>query len=163
MCTGLLRLRCLPDRPPELLLGAVDYTLAVDVWSVGCTIAELVAGTELFRTPSPGSQTAERLLGQIWMICGDATDANWPGHDELPLWEATPAAAQPRKLFEHLTECGAQLTRASGIWTAVDGALCLDPAQRLTAAEMEAALASDCAEAADESERVPAPFARSAH
>ena len=51
---------------------------------------------------------------------------------------------------------GAQLARASGIWTAVDGALCLDPAQRLTAAEMEAALASDCAEAADESESAAA-------
>ncbi|RRT86206.1 hypothetical protein B296_00000935 [Ensete ventricosum] len=31
-------------RPPELLLGATEYGVAVDMWSTGCIIAELLAG-----------------------------------------------------------------------------------------------------------------------
>ena len=31
-------------RPPELLLGATDYGVCVDLWSAGCILAELLAG-----------------------------------------------------------------------------------------------------------------------
>jgi cyclin-dependent kinase 12/13 len=31
-------------RPPELLLGATDYGVAVDLWSAGCILAELLTG-----------------------------------------------------------------------------------------------------------------------
>jgi hypothetical protein len=31
-------------RPPELLLGATEYGVAVDMWSTGCILAELLAG-----------------------------------------------------------------------------------------------------------------------
>lgn len=31
-------------RAPELLLGSTDYGVAVDMWSVGCIVAELFAG-----------------------------------------------------------------------------------------------------------------------
>lgn len=31
-------------RPPELLLGATDYGVGVDLWSAGCSLAELLAG-----------------------------------------------------------------------------------------------------------------------
>lgn len=31
-------------RPPELLLGATDYGVSVDLWSAGCILAELYAG-----------------------------------------------------------------------------------------------------------------------
>lgn len=30
-------------RPPELLLGATYYSIGVDLWSVGCILAELLA------------------------------------------------------------------------------------------------------------------------
>ncbi|KAI4303206.1 hypothetical protein MLD38_038866 [Melastoma candidum] len=32
------------NRPPELLLGATDYGVGVDLWSAGCILAELLAG-----------------------------------------------------------------------------------------------------------------------
>ena len=35
-------------RPPELLLGAERYGPEVDVWSVGCIFAELLAKKPLF-------------------------------------------------------------------------------------------------------------------
>ncbi len=31
-------------RAPELIFGATNYTTAIDVWSVGCVIAELLVG-----------------------------------------------------------------------------------------------------------------------
>ena len=31
-------------RPPELLLGATEYGVGVDLWSAGCILAELFAG-----------------------------------------------------------------------------------------------------------------------
>ena len=30
------------DRSPELLLGATQYTTAVDMWSIGCIFGELI-------------------------------------------------------------------------------------------------------------------------
>jgi serine/threonine protein kinase len=32
-------------RAPELIFGSTDYTWAVDVWSQGCVMAELLIGT----------------------------------------------------------------------------------------------------------------------
>lgn len=38
----------LTARSPELLLGAKEYTTAVDMWSVGCIFAELMQKEPLF-------------------------------------------------------------------------------------------------------------------
>lgn len=35
-------------RPPEILVGATNYGTAVDVWSAGCILAELLLGKPLF-------------------------------------------------------------------------------------------------------------------
>ena len=47
-------------RPPEILLGAVQYGTAVDVWSAGCILAELMLGKPLF--------AAKTELDQLTMI-----------------------------------------------------------------------------------------------
>ena len=44
-------------RAPEILLGSTCYTKGVDVWSVGCILAELLSGGPLF----PGSSTMNQL------------------------------------------------------------------------------------------------------
>ena len=31
-------------RPPELLLGKDDYDKSIDIWSVGCVLAEMIDG-----------------------------------------------------------------------------------------------------------------------
>jgi cell division cycle 2-like len=36
-------------RCPELLLGATEYTTAVDIWSVGCIFGEMITKTSLFQ------------------------------------------------------------------------------------------------------------------
>ena len=39
-------------RAPEILLGCRLYTTAIDIWSAGCVLAELVLGTPLFQGDS---------------------------------------------------------------------------------------------------------------
>ena len=54
---------CRYYRAPELIFGATDYTTAIDVWSVGCVMAELLLGQPIF----PGEQ-------RHWpaQVCADA-------------------------------------------------------------------------------------------
>lgn len=42
-------------RAPELLLGATDYSVGIDLWSAGCILAELLAGKPIMpgRTEVP--------------------------------------------------------------------------------------------------------------
>ena len=55
-------------RPPELVLGCTDYTTQVDVWSVGCVIAELC----LMRPIFPGKSAKDQLY-EIMKILGSPT------------------------------------------------------------------------------------------
>lgn len=34
-------------RAPELIFGATEYTTAIDIWSMGCVMAELLLGQVL--------------------------------------------------------------------------------------------------------------------
>lgn len=45
-------------RPPELLLGVTKYGVAVDMWSTGCIIAELLAGKPIM----PGRTEVQALV-----------------------------------------------------------------------------------------------------
>jgi len=58
-------------RAPEIMLACQEYTSAIDMWSVGCIFAELLARSPLF----PG----EDYITQIKLICqklGKPTDDN---------------------------------------------------------------------------------------
>lgn len=44
-------------RAPEILLGSTKYSKAVDMWAVGCILAELIAGKPVF----PGGSTMNQL------------------------------------------------------------------------------------------------------
>jgi len=43
-------------RAPEILMGEKNYTKGVDLWSLGCILAEMLLGTPLF----PGRSTADQ-------------------------------------------------------------------------------------------------------
>ena len=36
-------------RPPEILLGERNYTYAIDIWGVGCIVAELFVGRPILQ------------------------------------------------------------------------------------------------------------------
>ena len=59
-------------RAPEILLGKPSYGGAMDVWSVGCVLAELALGRPLFHLPdrSGAVQCGERRWGgspMLWL------------------------------------------------------------------------------------------------
>jgi len=55
-------------RAPELIFGATEYTTAIDMWSVGCVLAELLIGQPLF----PGESGVDQLV-EIIKILGTPT------------------------------------------------------------------------------------------
>jgi serine/threonine protein kinase len=52
-------------RAPELIFEATDYTCKIDIWSIGCVMAELLLGTPLFAGESNVDQLIEiiKVLG----------------------------------------------------------------------------------------------------
>ncbi|KAK7404992.1 hypothetical protein VNO78_06102 [Psophocarpus tetragonolobus] len=59
-------------RPPELLLGANHYGVAVDLWSTGCILGELYTGRPIL----PGKTEVEQLH-RIFKLCGSPSDDYW--------------------------------------------------------------------------------------
>ncbi|XP_011100264.1 probable serine/threonine-protein kinase At1g54610 [Sesamum indicum] len=59
-------------RPPELLLGATQYGVAVDLWSTGCILGELYAGKPIM----PGRTEVEQLH-KIFKLCGSPSEDYW--------------------------------------------------------------------------------------
>jgi serine/threonine protein kinase len=55
-------------RAPELIFGCQDYNCIIDVWSVGCVIAELLLGQPLF----PGESGVDQLV-EIIKVLGTPT------------------------------------------------------------------------------------------
>ena len=111
-------------RAPELLLGCKEYSCHIDVWSVGCIFAELLAMTALF----PGKSEVDQL-NRIFKDLGTPNERVWPGYDQLPLVKKMTFTDYPvsqlRKKFATLTsELGLSL---------LQGLLTYDPKQRLTA------------------------------
>ncbi|AQK61695.1 Shaggy-related protein kinase kappa [Zea mays] len=51
-------------RAPELIFGATEYTTAIDLWSTGCVMAELLLGQALF----PGESGVDQLVEIIKVI-----------------------------------------------------------------------------------------------
>ncbi|CDP17018.1 unnamed protein product [Coffea canephora] len=55
-------------RAPELIFGATEYTTAIDIWSTGCVLAELLLGQPLF----PGESGVDQLV-EIIKVLGTPT------------------------------------------------------------------------------------------
>jgi glycogen synthase kinase 3 beta len=55
-------------RAPELIFGATQYTTAIDMWSLGCVMAELLLGSPLF----PGESGVDQLV-EIIKVLGTPT------------------------------------------------------------------------------------------
>jgi len=66
-------------RPLEILLGSKLYSIPVDMWGVGCILAEMATGAPLFA----GDSEIDTAF-KIFMKLGTPTEAIWPGVSELP-------------------------------------------------------------------------------
>ena len=72
-------------RAPEVFLGAKTYSSAVDVWSVGCVIGEILSGGRLFGLPTMTQD--EEILQRIFHKLGSSCSEGIPGElTTLPEW-----------------------------------------------------------------------------
>jgi len=65
---------------PEMLLGKTDYDAMVDMWSLGCVMAELLTGKPLF----DGNDDNDVVL-RIFSVLGVPGPRSWPAFKSLPL------------------------------------------------------------------------------
>jgi cyclin-dependent kinase 8/11 len=71
-------------RAPELILGARHYTPAVDIWAVGCILAELLSLRPLFKGEEAKMDNKKHMpfqenqLLKILQILGTPTLYDWP-------------------------------------------------------------------------------------
>ncbi|XP_060867222.1 cyclin-dependent kinase 20-like [Metopolophium dirhodum] len=66
-------------RAPELLFGSVHYDQSIDMWSVGCILAEMQMKTPLFS----GDSDMEQIAIVVHNL-GTPTDETWPNRNEMP-------------------------------------------------------------------------------
>lgn len=93
---GLARAFAVPIRPythevvtlwyraPEILLGAVEYSTPIDIWSIGCIFAEMVTKQPLFAGDSEIDQ-----LYRIFRVLGTPNESNWPGVTSFKDYKST--------------------------------------------------------------------------
>ena len=65
-----------------LRAGAREYSTAIDMWSLGCIMAELLAKKVLF-----AGQGEIQQLDAIFKLLGTPTEQSWPGHKRLKVME----------------------------------------------------------------------------
>lgn len=121
-------------RPPELLLGYVDYTPKIDMWSVGCIIAEMFRRTAFLRGATEATQ-----LDLIFRSCGTPTADNWPDlPDKGHLWKSFEPGpgdtTYPRRIREALkTNLPNPKWMTDNAVDIIDKLMTLDPEKRWSA------------------------------
>ncbi|CAL9108150.1 unnamed protein product [Musa textilis] len=121
-------------RAPELLLGAKEYTTSIDMWSLGCIMAELLAKEPLF-----SGKTEFDQLDKIFRTLGTPNENIWPGFAKLPGLKVRFAKQPYNKLREKFppTSFSGRPTLSEAGFDLLNKLLTYDPEKRITA---EAAL-----------------------
>ena len=114
-------------RAPELLLGATRYGFAVDMWSVGCIVGEL-----LLHRPLLPANTEIKQLEMICELLGTPSERIWPGLATLPLWPKL-GAGLPENEFNELPTRFARVRPTPSTLELINALLTYDPEKRLSA------------------------------
>ena len=122
-------------RAPELILENSSYSFSVDVWSLGCILAELLSGAP----PFASKNNAGQLALMIKVLGSPSPDElrslnpeEPPSLDELPLADCSKAAwtdtlKRPMSAERWPASLGAHM------WAMLDGLLAWSPEARLAA------------------------------
>lgn len=119
-------------RAPELLLGAKEYSTAIDMWSLGCIMAELLAKEPLFNGKTEFDQ-----LDKIFRILGTPNKGIWPGFTSLPGVKVNFVNQRFNKLREKFppTPFSGRPTLSEKGFDLLNKLLTYDPEKRITAEE----------------------------
>ncbi|EFO90526.1 hypothetical protein GCK72_000776 [Caenorhabditis remanei] len=108
-------------RAPELLYGARSYGVGIDIWSVGCIIAELLLRAPIF----PGESDIDQLV-KIYNVLGCPTEESWPTMKTLNSYVSIkPDSETPGLNFIFSAAPQDLIDLLIGMWT-------FDPVKRLT-------------------------------
>jgi cell division cycle 2-like protein len=122
-----------PYRAPELFLGSKDYDGRVDTWSLGCIMAELVAGNGVPFFSTPDGEVFKKMLQVV-------------GTEGIVEWQGLERVAPPEKvafLRKMVSEEGGHLQLQQGFppellspagFKVLEGLLDSNPDRRLSAA-----------------------------
>ncbi|KAK4054616.1 serine/threonine protein kinase, CMGC, CDC2/CDK sub [Microbotryomycetes sp. JL221] len=113
-------------RPPELLLGETRYHTPVDMWGVGCVIAEMFTRKPIF----PGASDLDQA-DQIFRICGLPTEKTMPGFNSWPKFAEKQSWDRGSRSIGGEAKIWGDRTDEFG--DLIARLLELDPAKRLTA------------------------------
>eukprot|EP00954_Amorphochlora_amoebiformis_P002903 228501-Amorphochlora_amoeboformis.AAC.2 len=111
-------------RAPELVLDAVEYTTAIDMWSAGCVFAEFFQGNPIFLGRSKTDQLVEimKILGtptyEDCKLMNPKHHGNLPPHKKQP-WSQFWGKRAPKEAMDLM-----------------DNILCYRPNERLTAMQV---------------------------
>lgn len=120
-------------RAPELLLGSTEYSTELDMWAVGCVLAEILLKRPLFT----GSSEIEQL-SEVFKVLGVATEERWPGYSNLPFVSSFSWKTQERnRLRDKFPGVGFGVTTTTPLtnmgYDLLNGLFALDPKQRISA------------------------------
>ncbi|MQL71386.1 hypothetical protein Taro_003711, partial [Colocasia esculenta] len=109
-------------RAPELILGATDYGVGIDLWSAGCLLAEMLAGRPIL----PGrTEVMIEQLHRIFKLCGS------PSEDYFKRFKKPTTFRPPQPYIPSISETFKYFPPSSlGLLTSL---LALEPSYRCSA------------------------------
>mmetsp|Transcript_42018 Transcript_42018/g.101014 ORF Transcript_42018/g.101014 Transcript_42018/m.101014 type:complete len:477 (-) Transcript_42018:67-1497(-) len=129
-------------RPPEILLGGRSRKPSVDMWSVGCVLAELLLVSAGITSPAlfPGRNVLDQL-SLIYHTVGTPTPETWPSV-QIDGPDYGKLSFQPRspKRWERILPYVSE--RSSILLELVSSLVRLDPSKRLAATEALSTISS---------------------
>uniref|UniRef100_A0A1I8C2L7 [RNA-polymerase]-subunit kinase n=1 Tax=Meloidogyne hapla TaxID=6305 RepID=A0A1I8C2L7_MELHA len=111
-------------RAPELLYGSRAYGVGVDIWAMGCIVAELLLRVPIFQ----GESDLDQLV-KIYNVLGMPTEETWPGLTSLPDYIQLQNCGQGYELKNVFPAASDDLLEL------ISGCLLFYPIKRLTATQ----------------------------
>ncbi|KAF8821492.1 hypothetical protein IE077_000271 [Cardiosporidium cionae] len=125
-------------RPIELLLGMPHYTSAVDIWSAGCILLELLIGPRSFREVFFGKDNLNEFAAimRLFLRFGYPTKEEWPAFHTLPYASAVlPKITPDKDAFLEISQLRTDLDEH--VLDILRRTLVLNPDNRISAATVE--------------------------
>ncbi|KAH8099661.1 kinase-like protein [Cristinia sonorae] len=123
-------------RAPELLLGAKHYNMAVDVWAVGCVVAEMASLRPIFKGEEAKLDSKKNVPFQkdqvikILEVLGTPDESEWPGIRHMPEYQNMKRLDNyPNRLYDWST----QRMKSQFGYEFLKELFAYDPDRRLTA------------------------------